>query len=306
MKSRVVIGSRGSRLALIQSESVATKIKELNPGLEVDIKRIETKGDRDHRTQFDRFRGVGIFVKELEEALLAGKIDLAVHSLKDVPTEIPQGLSLAAVMERADPRDILVSRVGKKLAALPAGSKIGTGSLRRAVQVIACRPDLTTGGIRGNVDTRLEKVSRGEFDGVILAAAGMLRMGWQDRISEYLSVEQFLPAVGQGALAVETRSDDKEIVRFVSGVNHLPSWQSVTAERAFLRELGGGCRAPIAALGTVSGATLKLEGMVADVSRTKVLRAVGEGKAVDAEAVGSRLAQKILSMGAAEFIDKVR
>ncbi|GAI07536.1 unnamed protein product, partial [marine sediment metagenome] len=261
----IIIGSRGSQLALIQSESVAAKIRELNPSLKVSISKIVTKGDRNRRTHFDRIAGVGIFVKELEEALINGRIDLAVHSLKDVPTQIPQGLRLAAVTERIDPRDVLVSRAGS-LAELPAGSRIGTGSFRRAIQLAGYRPDLEVGNIRGNVGTRLRKVSRGEFDGVILAAAALIRLGWEDQISEYLPLEHFLPAVGQGALSVETRLGDEEIAELISPINHLPTWQGITAERAFLSALGGGCRTPIAALGTVAGNILRLEGMPATIA----------------------------------------
>ena len=301
MSRKIVVGSRGSKLALIQAESVAAKIRETNPSIEVSISQIVTKGDRDRHVQLDQMAGIGVFVKELEEALLDGRIDLAVHSLKDMPAEIPQGLCLAAVTERADPRDVLVSR-GERLAELASGAKIGTGSLRRAVQLNACRPDLEACGIRGNVDTRLRKVANGEFDGVILAAAALKRLGWEDRVSEYLPTEHFLPAVGQGALAIETRLDDSEVAKIVVPLNHLPTWQSITAERAFLSTLGGGCRAPIAALGTVNGTVLRLEGMVADVGRKMTLFSAEEGSNTAPEELGVRLAQKLLRMGASEFI----
>ena len=304
MKRKIVVGSRGSKLALIQAESVVAKIRKANPSLEVNISQIVTKGDRNRQTRFDQMDGVGVFVKELEEALLDGRIDLAVHSLKDMPAEITQGLHLAAVTERLDPRDVLVSRAGR-LDELPAGSRIGTGSFRRRVQLTTYRPDLEVCHIRGNVNTRLDKVSRGEFDGVILAAAALIRLGWQDKISEYLPLEHFLPAVGQGALVVETRLDDTEVTELISSTNHLPSWQSVTAERAFLSAMGGGCRTPIAALGTVNGDTLKLEGMVADTEGKKVLYASEEGDAMSLEEVGVRLAQKLLGMGASDFVAEV-
>jgi len=223
-----------------------------------------------------------------------------VHSLKDMPTQIPLGLALLAVTERLDPRDVLISG-GQKLAELAPGSRIGTGSLRRAVQLGLCRPDLEACNIRGNVDTRLRKVADGEFAGVILAAAAMHRLGWEEKISEYLPLDYFLPAVGQGALAIEARSDDKELAETVALLNHRPTWQSVTAERAFLSALGGGCRAPIAALGTVNGSTLKLDGMVAEVRGRKVLRSSEEGSAATPGKLGEKLAQKLLAMGAAEF-----
>ena len=303
MRTSIVVGSRGSRLALIQTESVVAKIREVNPCLEVSIRRIVTAGDRDHHTRLDRI-GVAVFVKELEEALLDNRIDIAVHSLKDVPTEIPSGLRLLAVTERLDPRDVLVAR--SRLDDLPVGSRIGTGSLRRSVQVSGYRPGLVVDSIRGNVDTRLRKVYSGEFDGVILAAAAVLRSGWEDKVTQYLDLEHFLPAVGQGALVVEARCDDKEMTDMVSPINHLPTWQSVAAERAFLRALGGGCRAPIAALGTVDSGKLKLRGMVADASTGRALRAQEEGDAGLPEEVGVRLARKMIGMGAADFVARAR
>ncbi len=305
MRTNIVVGSRGSKLALIQAESVVANIREANPHIEIGINKIVTKGDRNHHVQLDHMEGIGVFVKELEEALFDGRIDLAVHSLKDIPTEIPQGLCLAAVTERLNPRDVLVSRA-KRLAEIPSGSRIGTGSLRRAVQLTQYRPDVKVCSIRGNVDTRLRKVSSGEVDGVIVAAAAMLRLGWEHKITEYLPLEHFLPAAGQAALVIEMRLDDEELAELVSPINHLPTWQSVTAERAFLWALGGGCRAPIAALGNVNGTALKLEGMVAEASGKEILRASEEGSAVSPEEVGMRLAQKLLGMGASEFITKAR
>lgn len=303
MRTRIVVGSRGSRLALVQTESVIARIREGNPHLEVSLRKIVTTGDRDRHTQLDRI-GVAVFVKELEKALLDGRIDLAIHSLKDVPTEVPQGLRLLTVTERLDSRDAVVAK--SKLDTLPAGSRIGTGSLRRTVQLTHFRPDLEICSIRGNVDTRLHKVSSGEVDGVIVAAAAMLRLRWEDKITEYLPLEHFLPAVGQGVLVIETRLDDKEMVELVSPLNHLPTWQSVMAERAFLRAVGGGCRAPIAALGSVNSVALKLTGMMASPDGQRMLRASEEGSANSPEGVGVRLAQKMLAMGASEFIAEAR
>ncbi|MBM2825523.1 MAG: Porphobilinogen deaminase [Dehalococcoidales bacterium] len=304
MTRKLVVGSRGSRLALIQAESVVVRLRELNPHLEVSLSKIVTTGDRDRRTQLDQMAGVGVFVKELEEALLAGRIDLAVHSLKDMPTEIPHGLELLAAMERLDPRDVLVARA--RLDELAPASRIGTGSLRRAVQLTQYRPDLEVVSIRGNVDSRMRKVSAGEVDGVLLAAAAIIRLGREKEITEYLPLERFLPAVGQGALAIEARLGDEEVARFVSPLNHLPTWQSTMAERAFLAALGGGCRAPIAALGTVKDNVLKLAGMVADASGRKMLSATEEGNAMLAEEVGRRLAEKMLQAGASVFVNDVR
>jgi hydroxymethylbilane synthase len=208
---------------------------------------------------------------------------------------------LAAVTARLDPRDVLVSRCGS-LCELTPGSKIGTGSPRRAAQLLALRPDLLACGIRGNIDTRLLKVSDGEFDGVIVAAAAMIRLGWEDRITEYLPIEHFTPAVGQGALGIEIRSEDKEIATLVSKINDGPTWQAVTAERTFLQTLGGGCRAPIAALGSVSDGTLKLTGMVAGADGSQILRASEEGNTSAPEQLGERLARKMLESGALALI----
>jgi hydroxymethylbilane synthase len=301
MRRKLIVGSRRSRLALLQTESVVARIKEVNPDIEVSITKIVTSGDRNRLTGGT---GTAIFVKELEEALLDNRIDIAVHSLKDLPTELPLGLCLLAVTERLDPRDALVAN--SKLDELAPGAKIGTGSLRRTAQLMSYRPDLRTYPIRGNIDTRLSKVSSGEFDGVIVAAAAMLRLGWQERITEYLPLGDFLPAVGQGALVIEGRLDDEEIAGLVSSLNNLPAWQGVTAERAFLRAVGGGCRAPVAALGTVNGDTLKLRGMVLSISNGKELRALEEGSALSAEEIGVRLADKMKGMGAAEIIAEVR
>ena len=302
MRGSLIIGSRGSRLALIQTESVAAKIRALAPQLNVSIRRIVTAGDRDHRRPLDQI-GTAVFVKELEEALLAGQIDLAVHSLKDVPTEIPAGLCLPAVLERIDPRDALVAN--SPLEALAAGSVIGTDSQRRTVQFLIMRPDLRVRDIRGNVDTRLTKVARGELDGVLVAAAALLRLGCQDRITCYMPLERCLPAVGQGALALETRAADKEVIDLVNPLNHQPTLQAVTAERAFLRALGGGCRAPLGALGTLQGETLTLEGMVGSVERRKVLRQSITGSAQEPSRLGETLALTLMELGAADFIAEV-
>jgi len=304
MSKRIVIGTRGSKLAVTQTETIAAQIREVNPDIEVIISQIVTEGDQNWHVQLSNVQDIGIFVKELEEALLQGKIDLAVHSLKDVPTIMPPGLCIGAVSERHDPRDVLISR-GQKLAELPAGAKIGTGSMRRAIQVKACRPDLEVSGIRGNVDTRLRKVSDGEFDGVVSAAAALKRLGWEDKITEYLSIEQFLPSVGQGALAIETRIDDERVAKILKQLNHLPTFYSITAERAFLFALGGGCRAPIAALGAVNGTTLHIDGLISNVSGTKIMRDSEQGSIDEAKEIGERLAQKLLDAGAEKFLAEV-
>ncbi|MFC1925346.1 hydroxymethylbilane synthase [Chloroflexota bacterium] len=304
MKKKIVIGSRGSGLALIQAKSVLTGLRELNPGIEFSLTPITTRGDREINVPLIRIAGDGIFVKELEEALLDRRIDLAVHSLKDMPTQIPDELSLAAVGARLDPRDVLITR-GEKLADMAAGSRIGTGSLRRMAQLFNCRPELKIEAIRGNVETRLQKVTSGDFDGVVLAAAAMIRLGWGTSVTEYLPTEHFLPAVGQGALGLEIRSDDEQLKELVSAINHRPTWCSVVAERAFLLALGGGCRAPIAALGIVQGDTLELEGMVADTMGRSILRSSEIGNASDPEHLGVRLARKMLEAGASQILAEV-
>jgi hydroxymethylbilane synthase len=297
------VGTRGSRLALTQTESVVSKLKLLRPSLEISIETIATAGDRDRLTQLDQM-GTDVFVKELRVALADGRIDLAVHSLKDVPTDTPDGLALIAVVEREDPRDVLVAPA--PLADLLPGSRIGTGSLRRSIQLAEIRPDLEIHSIRGNVDTRLRKVDSGAIGGVILAAAGLNRLGWHGRITEYLPIESFLPAAGQGALAVEARAEDQELIDAVSPLHHLPTAQCVTAERTFLRELGGGCRAPIAALGTIHAKMFRLDGMVAGPSGKKVLRDSIQGDVAAAGELGMALAGKMLGMGASELIAEAK
>lgn len=304
MKRSITIGTRSSKLAIIQAEWVLTKLKQVTPELDFSLTKITTTGDRQGNTALDKFAEEGVFVKELEKALFDNKIDLAVHSLKDLPTEIPDGFSLAAITARLDPRDILVSRA-EKLSKLASGSKIGTGSPRRAIQLFAYRSDLEICEIRGNIDTRLRKVSEGELDGIIVAAAALIRMGWEDRITEYLSTEYFIPAVGQGALGIEILSQNRETAILVSHINDRLTWQSATAERAFLKALGGGCRAPIAALGTVTDNVLKLDGMVAGTNNN-ILRCSEEGDALTPEKVGLLLSQKMTEMGALDYIAEVK
>ncbi len=304
MKDKVVIGTRGSKLAVIQAESVATLLKDLHAGLEVNILKILTEGDRNRNVSLDRTSSVGIFVKALEEALLEGTIDLAVHSLKDLPTELPDRLCLAAVTRREDPRDVLVASA--KLCDLIPGAVIGTGSLRRSVQLNNVRSDVEVCGIRGNVDTRLRKVASRQVDGVILAAAAMHRLGLADKITEYLSIDQFIPAIGQGALAVEARQDDARILKLAGTVNHLATWQEITAERAFLHALGGGCRAPIAALATRKDGKLEISGMVSDTGGKRLLTGSYTGESVNAAAVGVELAKKMLERGACDIINDAR
>lgn len=299
MKKHIIIGARGSRLAEIQTRSVLTKLANIYPDVEFSLTKIITKGDQQKTVPLGRISGYGVFVKELQEALLDGRIDLAVHSLKDMPTQIPQGLCLAVVTERLDPRDALVSR-GSKLNELAPNSVIGTGSPRRAAQLLAYRSDLRVQGIRGNIDTRLRKMSSGEVAGVIVAAAAMIRLGWEDRITEYLPLDYFLPQAGQGALGLEIRAGDDEMLALVQPLHHESTWQSVVAERSFVQAMGGGCSAAIAALGTVAGNTLRLQGMAA--SSNGILYASEEGDVLASEQVAGRLAQRLLAMGAVRTV----
>ncbi len=301
-KRSIIVGSRGSKLALLQTELVVQQLRESYHDLEFHVKRIKTSGDRDRTSSLAEIGEQGIFIKELEEALLSGEIDMAVHSLKDMPTELSSEFKLAAVGMRIDARDAFLSKSGKPLSELPEGACVGTGSERRAVQLRVCRPDIQIRPLRGNIDTRLSKLYSGELEGIIVAAAAMLRMGWGDRITEYLPIELFLPSVGQGALAVEIGALDQELSGLLSVVNDEPTWQSVQAERAFLSALGGGCRAPIAALGTVADNSLHLEGMVASSDGSRTLRAAEDGAPADPEKIGKLLAEKLLSLGAREFI----
>ena len=302
-KSRpIIVGSRASQLALIQAESVIGELTIIHPQIEFAIEKIKTRGDEETKASLTEIGGQGVFVKELEEALLAGTIDMAVHSIKDMPTLINRRLKLAAITERADARDVLVSGTGKGLMELPSGATIGTGSQRRAVQIHACRPDLQVRQIRGNVDTRLKKTFSGEFDGIILAAAALIRMGWQNKITEYLPLDSFLPAVGQGALAVVIRADDMEMEQLVLQINNEPTYQSVLAERSFLLHLGGGCRAPIAALGVVKDDILELQGMIASADGNRIMEDRQEGHAEFPDQAGRLLAQKMIQKGANQLL----
>lgn len=295
MGRSVIVGSRASALALAQTRLVVATLEELHPGIAFEIQRITTRGDRVLHRPLSKVGGKGLFVRELEEVLLAGQIDLAVHSLKDLPTEQPAGLLIAAVPQRADPRDALVTRDGHRLADLPPGARVGTSSLRRMAQLRALRPDLEILDIRGNVDTRLRKLDEGRYDAIILAAAGLARLGLSERVAEFLDPETMLPAPGQGALAVEARVDDPATRALVEPLDHHPTRLAVEAERAFLRRLGGGCQVPMAAHAWLDGDSLRLRGMVADVDGSNVIYAVLRGPASRAADVGVALAEEILT-----------
>jgi hydroxymethylbilane synthase len=303
MSDLVIIGSRGSKLALVQAELVAAIARQARPGLKVQIRKIVTEGDRNMVVNIEE-AGVGIFVKALEDALINHEIDLAVHSLKDLPVVLPDKLNLVAVVERSDPRDALVSSA--PILKLKPGAIIGTSSVRRSAQIRNLRPDLRTVGIRGNVDTRLRKAASGEVDGIIVAAAAMLRLGREDEITEYLSLDFFVPAAGQGALGVEARKDDKFVEDLAASINHMPTWKAVIAERAFLSYLGGGCTAPISCIAVVEAGLLKISGMVSDRDGKNMLKDNLEGDAAHPEAAGRLLAEKMLREGAKTIVDEIR
>jgi hydroxymethylbilane synthase len=303
-RPELIIGSRGSRLALWQAEWVKKQLERRHAGLTVRIEVIKTTGDKVLDSPLSRIGGRGVFVKEIENALLKGKIDLAVHSLKDVPTEVPGELTLGAVTKREDCRDCVVGK--KKLKSLPKGAMIGTSSLRRRAQLMAARPDLRFTDLRGNLDTRLRKMDEGGCDAMVLARAGLKRLGFVTRIAEVLPYRIMLPAVGQGALAVEVRKSDRKTKELVRFLDHPATRIAVTAERALLRELEGGCQVPIGALGRVRGNQLVLEGLIASLEGKRLLRGRMEGDVEKAESVGKRLARTLLKAGGDEILKEVR
>ncbi len=300
MASKLTIGSRGSLLALTQTRHIRDLLNAHHPHLNIEIKIIKTQGDTSPEP-LRSFGGQGVFTKTLEDALLKGHIDLAVHSLKDMPTAFPAALALTATPQRVDVRDVLISQTGGNLDSLPPNAILGTGSLRRQAQLKALRPDLQCREIRGNVDTRIAKVNDGPFDAVVLAAAAFERLGWQDRISAYLSTKQILPAVGQAALALQTR-EDSPFVPLVAQLNHQPTWYAVTAERAFLAQLRAGCHAPVAAWGRLDNNCLRLEGLVGRPDGTLLLHDIIIGSLEQAEALGIQLAKRLLNKGASDLI----
>lgn len=296
-RSTLVLGTRGSKLAVHQSEWVQAQLKQLAPQVTVTLRRIHTSGDKILDVPLAKIGGKGLFVKEIEEALLSGEIDLAVHSMKDVPTELPDGLDLLCVPFREDPRDALISRDGRRFHELPQGAKVGTSSLRRQAQLLQARPDLSIGMLRGNLDTRLKKLREGQFDAIVLAAAGLRRLGWEREITEYLAPEISLPAIGQGALGIEGRRDDLFVRSLLSGLEHAPTRTMVLAERALLHRLQGGCQVPIAAHATLAGSDVTLEGLVASVDGKTIIRDTVRGTVADPESMGVQLAERLLARG---------
>ena len=305
MVKELRIGTRGSRLALHQSNWVKDKIGEAHPDLPVTLIRIKTAGDRIQDVPLAKIGGKGLFVKEIEEALIQGRIDLAVHSIKDVPTELPEGLHLSAITRREDPRDVFISKDGRSLEELPRGAKIGTSSLRRQAQLKRFRGDLEVVPLRGNLDTRLKKLETMGLDGIVLAFAGLKRMGLEERMTEVLSTEISLPAIGQGALGIEMRVDDREAEEAIRFLNDTESSIAVSAERAFLKRLGGGCQVPIAAFGQVIGSRFRIDGLVGTVDGKRLVRHHLEGPLEEAGSLGVELAEVLLSRGAEAILEEV-
>lgn len=304
-RTTLVLGTRGSRLALQQSEWVQARLRAVAPHVTVTLRRIQTSGDKILDVPLAAIGGKGLFVKEIEEALLSREIDFAVHSMKDVPTQLPAGLEIVCVPEREDPRDVLISREGKPFDDLPAGSRIGTSSLRRQAQLLHRRPDLRVEMLRGNLDTRLRKLREGTVDAIVLAAAGLRRLAWSENITEYLSPHVSLPAIGQGALGIEGRADDDFVKLMLGKLNHPATRTAVTAERALLHRLEGGCQVPIAAHATLSPGRLTLDGLVASIDGKQIIRKQAEGTPDDPSTLGVRLAEQLLAAGGDRILKEI-
>lgn len=314
MKRKVIVGSRQSRLALTQTQQVLDELQRAARAagheIEFEVKKIVTRGDKILHVTLSKVGGKGLFVKEIEQAMLDGEIDMAVHSMKDMPAELPDGLVIAAVPKREDPRDCLVSRGGIPLDELPRGARVGSSSLRRAAQIKACRDDLRVEPVRGNIETRIGKIETEGLDAVVLAAAGLRRVGWEGRISEYLEPDRFIPAVGQGALGIECRQGDSGLMELLRLINDPETEQCVRAERSFLARLNGGCQVPIGAYAVMLGETgapspaplFRLTGMVGTPDGSVLLKATQSG--TDPEFLGLSLAEKLLEQGADRILEQ--
>jgi hydroxymethylbilane synthase len=299
------IATRKSPLALWQANHVRDALLARNPDLQVELVTMSTQGDKILDTPLAKVGGKGLFVKELESGMLEGRADIAVHSMKDVPVEFPSGLGLAAVLPREDPRDVLISNNYSGIDALPEGARVGTSSLRRQCQLRARRPDLSIYDLRGNVNTRLAKLDDGEYDAILLAAAGVKRMGWEERITELLEPEQFIPAIGQGAIGIESRLDDERVSSLVAALNDRQTATRIRAERALNAALQGGCQVPIAGYSELSHGVILLRALVGRPDGTELVQGVISGKPEDAEELGQVLADDLLSRGAREILAAV-
>lgn len=306
MPETLRIATRKSPLALWQAEHAAAALTAAHPGLRVEIVGMTTKGDRILDAPLAKVGGKGLFVKELEQGMLTGEADIAVHSMKDVPVDFPEGLHLAVILEREDPLDALVSNRFESLDALPAGARVGTSSLRRQCQLAARRPDLRIEPLRGNVNTRLAKLDGGDYDAIILAAAGLIRLGFQSRIRARISPQDSLPAIGQGAIGIECRTDDPRVNTLISPLHHGDTALRVRAERAMNARLHGGCQVPIAGHATLAGGTLHLRGLVGTPDGTRILRAEAEAPSSDPESLGAAVAAELLSQGAGVILSALQ
>ncbi|NNU83173.1 hydroxymethylbilane synthase [Geobacillus sp. BMUD] len=301
----IVVGSRRSKLALTQTKWVINELKQLGAPFTFEVKEIVTKGDRVLDVTLSKVGGKGLFVKEIEHELLAGGIDMAVHSMKDMPAVLPKGLVIGAVPRREDARDVLISKQNRPLSDLPTGAVVGTSSLRRSAQLLAYRPDLTIKWIRGNIDTRLAKLENEDYDAIVLAAAGLARMGWSDEvISDYLPLDVCVPAVGQGALAVECREEDEELREWLNRLNDEQTERAVRAERAFLQQMEGGCQVPIAGYAEADGGMVRLTALVASPDGKERYKEIVTG--ADPEAVGRQAAAMLSDQGAKALIERVK
>ncbi|WP_313225838.1 hydroxymethylbilane synthase [Stutzerimonas chloritidismutans] len=305
MSREIRIATRKSALALWQAEYVKARLEASHPGLKVSLVPMVSRGDKLLDAPLAKIGGKGLFVKELEAALMENEADIAVHSMKDVPMEFPEGLGLYCICEREDPRDAFVSNHFDDLDALPPGSVVGTSSLRRQAQLLARRPDLKIQFLRGNVNTRLAKLDAGEYDAIILAAAGLIRLGFGGRIRSSISVDESLPAGGQGAVGIECRTTDSELHALLECLNHAPTATRVVAERALNKRLNGGCQVPIACYAVLEGDQLWLRGLVGQPDGTVLLRAEGRAPAADAEALGVQVAEALLDQGAEQILQAV-
>jgi len=302
---KIIIGSRGSQLALWQANLIKSELESLHSNLDINIRVIATSGDKIQDVPLAKIGGKGLFVKEIEEALLANEIDLAVHSMKDVPMELPIQLGISVITKRENPLDALISKNGEKLADLPQGATIGTSSLRRSSQLLKYRDDFKIHPLRGNVDTRLRKVEEGKYDAILLASAGLNRLGWANRITEEISHDILLPAMGQGALGIETRLDDTKIYDFISTLNHEQTRYAVSAERSLVGRLDGGCQVPIGAYARVEKGLIKLKGLVASLDGEIIYKLENVGPVDDAINIGQELGAQLLKMGANEILEKL-
>ncbi len=305
LKKQLRIGTRGSQLALWQANWVKETLVRRNPDLDVEIVKIKTTGDKILDVPLAKVGGKGLFVKEIETALLDNSVDLAVHSMKDVPTLLPDGLKIVAISEREDPRDVIISKEGRTLAQLQEGARIGTSSLRRQAQLAGYRPDLVMEPLRGNINTRLKKLRDGQYDAIVLAYAGVKRLGWEGEVTQVLDTDIMLPAIGQGALGIEARGDDPVTLERILFLNHSETSLCVRAERAFLHRLEGGCQVPIAAYATTDNGTVTLTGLVAGVDGEKLIRMEVRSDEASAEEAGLELAEQILDSGGREILEEI-